>query len=175
MPTFREEVEKGKGCAVILAGSGSDNEHVKKITDALCEYEIPHEVRIASAHKQSSRLTNIIKEYDSWEGPLVYIAVAGAVDALSGLVSFISKRPTISCPPDHPNLTCINNPSGSSNAYVGNPKNAARFVAQMYSSINPACAKLLSYVIESKRTELEDQDKKLRAEYAARQGLDNGN
>lgn len=86
--SFRDEVEKGLGAVVILAGSGSDAEHVKKITSALVTYGIPFDVRVASAHKQTEKLAALVREYDSMKGPLVYIAVAGGTDALSGTISW---------------------------------------------------------------------------------------
>ena len=57
---FRQLVESGMGCAVIMAGSGSDDKpkvggkpsHVERIASSLEKYGIPYRVRICSAHKQ---------------------------------------------------------------------------------------------------------------------------
>ena len=152
---FREEVEKGLGAVVILAGSGSDEPHIEKLVNSLKKYDIPFEVRVASAHKQSDLLLEILNQYDGLKGPLAYIAVAGGTDALSGLASYVSTRPVITCPPDHPNESGLRNPPGSSNVYVARPENAARFVAQMFSHLNPDYRIILN-------TELFDKDKKLR-------------
>lgn len=143
MSDFRQDVEKGLGAVVILAGSGSDRAHVKTIYTALRNYGLPVEARVASAHKQPEKLASIIRGYDCYKGPLVYIAVAGGTDALSGTVSWETNRPVITCPPDNPNQSGLTNPPGSSNAYVGRASNAARFAAQIFSYINPACAKAL--------------------------------
>ena len=156
MATFREDVEKGLGAVVILAGSGSDGAHVKKISDAVKRYSLPVEARVASAHKESEEVLSLIKFYDSFNGPLAYIAVAGGTDALSGTASWVTNRPVLSCPPDAPNESCLRNPPGSSNAYVGRADNAARFVAQMFSYINPACGE----VLEKNRTQkINEQNK----------------
>ena len=162
---FKESVEKGLGAVVILAGSGSDEAHIDKLAENLKKYEIPFEVRIASAHKQSQDLANIIREYDSLKGPLAYIAVAGGTDALSGTVSFVSQRPVISCPPDNLNMSCLTNPPGSSNAYVGRPDNAARFIAQIFSYTNPGCREVIRVEKLKKKLDLESADSKLREKY----------
>ena len=135
-PGFREQVEKNIGCAVILAGSDSDFFHLEKIVSSLTVYEIPFDARICSAHKQTEKLLEILEEYDALKGPFVYIDVAGKTDALSGTTSYRSRNPTLSCPPDHPNTSCITNPSASANAYIGDPKNVGKFIAQMYSRLN---------------------------------------
>ncbi len=163
---FRQQVERRVGCAVILAGSGSDKDYVAKIVQSLRVYEIPYEVRVASAHKQPEPLLNLIKEYDSLNGPLVYIAVAGGTDALSGTLSFHSWRPTISNPPDYPqvNISCLENPPGSSNAYVKRPENVGRFIAQLFSSFNETYREKLKMSIETKIMQLEEDDRKLQEE-----------
>ncbi len=165
-PKFREEVEKGLGAVVILAGSGSDEAHIDKIVNAVRKYSLPVEVRIKSAHKQPEGLIDEVRKYDDLKGPLVYIAVAGMTDALSGLNAFNSNRPTITCSPDHPNMSPITNPPGSSNAYIGRPDNAARFVAQMFSYINPECAHKLEIERREKVLSLIRDDEKLRNKYS---------
>lgn len=176
--TFEDLVRTNVGCAVILAGSGSDDKcpapdrpsHIERIALALQRYGIPYEVRIASAHKQGKNLLDIVRYYDTLPGALAYIAVAGNTDALSGTTSFRSFRPTISCPPDHSNQSCIQNPPGSSNAYVGRPENAARFVAQMFSHFNETYRTKLAQEISEKINDLEKDDARVRAKYAQQQG-----
>lgn len=158
MDNFREEVEKGLGAVVILAGSGSDGDHVRKLTEAIKKYGLPVEARVASAHKQSSRILQLLKEYDEYDGPLLYMAIAGDVDALSGTVSWGTNRPVLTCPPDHPNSSGIGNPPGSSNAYIGRADNAARFAAQMFSYVNPNCKIALEKGRERKIIQQEEYD-----------------
>ena len=164
--SFREQVEKGLGAVVIFAGSGSDEAHIDKIVNGIRKYGLPVEVRVKSAHKQSEELLRAMQEYDNLCGPLVYIAVAGGTDALSGTISYNSLRPTISCPPDHINMSGLTNPLGSSNAYIGRPENAARFIAQMFSGINPYCRVILFREITEKRAALENDDKRLQNKYS---------
>jgi len=134
---FQATIEENKGCAVILAGSDSDKLHIDKIVDSLRHWEVPFQVRISSAHKQPEKTSGIVHDYNEVEGSITYIAVAGGTDALSGLVSFHSYGPVISCPPDHLNESCLTNPPGSSNAYIGDPSDIGKFIAQTYAGINP--------------------------------------
>jgi len=166
---FKENVEKGLGGVVILAGSDSDAAHIDKLTTSFRKYEIPFEVRIASAHKQGEKLLQLIGEYDALNGPIVYIAVAGGTDALSGTSSHVSVRPTISCPPDGLNMSCLTNPPGSSNAFIQRPENAARFVAQMFSYVNPKCREVIACERTNKISGLEKADEEFRDRYAGGQ------
>ncbi len=173
---IRELIEQGLGFAVIMAGSGSDDKpkqegkpsHIEKIVSSLEEWAIPYEVRVCSAHKQLERLYSMIQEYNSIKQPLAIIAVAGGVDALSGSNSFNSLHPVISCPPDAPNESCLNNPPGSSNAYIARPENIGKFLAQMFSSVNPSYRDLLSDMNERKITSLQGDDQTIRAKYQDR-------
>ena len=108
-----------KGGAVIFAGSDSDAPHIDKLVKSLKDYNIPVQVRICSAHKEPERLIRLLMQYQNMvDAPLVYIAVAGGADALSGILSFHANGPVISSPPDatpdKPNMSCLANPPGSS-------------------------------------------------------------
>ena len=118
---------------------------------------------ICSAHKQPGLLADIIKSLNMVQGSAAYIAVAGSTDALSGTVSFNAINPVISCPPDalpdSPNQSCLANPPGSSNAYIARPENVGRFVAQMYSGVNPKLRQKLILNIADKINKLYDDNK----------------
>jgi 5-(carboxyamino)imidazole ribonucleotide mutase len=157
-PEFREALRRKTGCALIIAGSHSDRAHVEKIVSALKMYEIPYEVRICSAHKSPGRLMELIDEYEGQGGALVYVAVAGGTDALSGTLAFHANQPVISCPPDGANHSCLTNPPGSSNATILGPKNVGRFIAQVFSSANPALRKILERSRVEKIEQLEKKD-----------------
>jgi len=157
--TFAEAAAGRQGCAVILAGSASDRPHVEKIARSLQDYGIPHEVRICSAHKEPERLMGILREYEGLGGAIAYIAVAGGTDALSGTLSFHALAPVISCPPDAPNPSCLANPPGSSNAVVYDPRNAGRFVAQLFAPYNPQIAERLRRSRDEKLRALESSDR----------------
>ncbi len=158
-------LEDGSVCAVILAGSGSDEEHIDKLVGELNKYEVLSRVHIASAHKQGSRVEEVVKEYDRVNGNIVYVCVAGGTDALSGTVSWLTNRPTISSPPDGWNESCLRNPPGSSNATFFNYKNAARFVAQVGTTTNPKYGVILDGLREGKLESLRGATAKLEGRY----------
>ncbi len=173
---FKHIMEGGTGCAVILAGSDSDDKpkgdkpsHIEQIAKSLESFEIPYEVRICSAHKQPDKLMEMIKEYDIVGGSITYIAVAGGTDALSGTLSYHALGPVISSPPDAPNESCLRNPPGSSNAYIPNPKNVGRFIAQMYAGVNPKFRRALATSNINKINSLDQADKTIRTKYSEKQ------
>tara|TARA_Y100000034_G_scaffold38661_1_gene47592 strand:- start:288 stop:812 length:525 start_codon:yes stop_codon:yes gene_type:complete len=163
---FKKTIESKVGCAVIMAGSDSDSDHIAKLTDALDKYEIPHQVRICSAHKQPGTLKSIIDEYNYLRGAVAYVAVAGGTDALSGTLAFHAQGPVVSCPPDgspnDPNMSCLTSPPGSSNVYAARPKNVARFIAQTFSHINSNYKSKLRLEKEGKIGSLEKADEQFR-------------
>ncbi|MEA2003706.1 MAG: AIR carboxylase family protein, partial [archaeon] len=92
---------------------------------------------------------------------ILIIAVAGGTDALSGIASFHSSNPVISCPPDKEEYeSCLKNPPGSSNALILRPANAARFTAQYFSFINKDIRKSFEKSKLSKISSLKEADEK---------------
>lgn len=161
--SFKKQVLARQGCALIIAGSGSDQPWVEKIAASLKDYNIPFEVRVCSAHKTPELLMRLIAETDDLNGPLAFVAVAGGTDALSGLLSFHTLGPVISCPPDtgQHNQSCLNNPPGSANAYIARPENVAKFIAQLYAPFNPAYRRLLEERRQAKIARLAAEDERL--------------
>jgi 5-(carboxyamino)imidazole ribonucleotide mutase len=157
--SFAEAAAGRRGCAVILAGSPSDRPHVEKIAQALEGFGVPYEVRVCSAHKEPERLLRILREYEGLGGAIAYIAVAGGTDALSGTLSFHALAPVVSCPPDAPNPSCLSNPPGSSNAVIWDPRNAGRFVAQLFAPFNAEIAERLRSSRDQKVRALESSDR----------------
>jgi 5-(carboxyamino)imidazole ribonucleotide mutase len=162
---IQKEIMTQQGCAIILAGSDSDEEHIKRIIKSLEEYEISYETIICSAHKQTAELMKIIEDLNTLSGAVVYITVAGGTDALSGTLSFYALAPVISCPPDSPNLTVLTNPPGSSNATILNPGNVGKFVAQIFCAINTKYAGLIREKNAKKIEKLKNNGKKIRNNY----------
>jgi phosphoribosylcarboxyaminoimidazole (NCAIR) mutase len=161
----QEAIAERKGFVVVMSGSDSDREHVDKIRAALHEYGIRSEWRIGSAHKQPGLVQALINAYDAIGAPLAYVGVVTKTDALSGLGSYHALNPLISCPADNINDTCLTNPPGSSNAYVGDPKNAARFIAQIFSHLDPAIKRKLADDRDGKIAKLEKADAAVRGLY----------
>ena len=166
---FKEVMQSNNGSAVVMAGSSSDKEHIENVVKSLAKYEVPYQVRICSAHKQPEKLIEIINEYNKVRGLVAYVAIAGGTDVLSGTLSFHAEGPVISCPPDatpkEPNMSCLTNPPGSSNAYIANPKNVGKFIAQMYAEVNPRFRKLLQDGNAKKIQSLEQADIEFQKKY----------
>jgi len=151
------------GIAVIIAGSDSDMPHIKKIQDELGKYDIPSELKICSAHKQPSKCEEVVKKYNDSVEPVVFITIAGGTDALSGVVSYHSIHPVISCPPDKNEFSsCVTNPPGSSNSLILRPANVARHVAKILGQSNENLKKVILDKNDEKIKKLEDADNKLR-------------
>jgi 5-(carboxyamino)imidazole ribonucleotide mutase len=166
--SLKAQARAGKGCALIVAGSGSDRPWVEKIAASLRDYGIPYEIRICSAHKTPELLMRLIEEANELNGALAFVAVAGGTDALSGLLSFHTLNPVISCPPDsrtgEHNQSCLNNPPGSANAYIARPENVGKFIAQLFAGANPACRRALEERRQAKIAGLAAEDERVRRE-----------
>src|SRR6185369_954751 len=84
---------------IILMGSKADLGHAEKIAAVLRQFDLPVTLRIASAHKIPRVLLDAIEQYDRAGEPLVYIAIAGRSNALSGVLDWATLNPVITCPP----------------------------------------------------------------------------
>jgi len=149
--------------AVIFAGSDSDMPHLEKLQSELSKLMVPSHIRICSAHKQPTKLEATVKRYNKSIEPLVIVGCAGGTDALSGTASYLSNFPVVSCPPDGKNESCLNNPPGSSNAYIHKPANVARFVAQVFSHSCPDIRAALEAGTLEKIVKLEKADAALQS------------
>lgn len=151
-----------KGCFVVIAaGSDSDLPHLENIQKELSKFKVPSQIRICSAHKQPALLQQIIEKYNKSTEPVLIVGCAGGTDALSGTASYLSHHPVVSCPPDGMNNSCLNNPPGSSNAYIMKPANVAKFAAQMFAHCNKEIAAALEESIKEKIVKLEEADARL--------------
>merc|ERR1712050_242123 len=147
--------------AVIAAGSDSDMPHLEALKKEIGKFKINAEIRICSAHKQPSRLQDVIAQYSNRKQPIVLVGCAGGTDALSGTASYLSNFPVVSCPPDGMNNTCLTNPPGSSNAYIMKPSNVAKFAAQMFARSSKEVSAALEANIAEKISKLEKADTQL--------------
>ena len=145
---------------VIISGSDSDLPHIKKIQGELAKFKIESNIRICSAHKQPVVCENILKELNESDVPSVIVSIAGATDALSGVLSFHSVHPVISCPPDKNNhFSCVDNPPGSSNSLVLRPANVAKHIAQILTLVDPGLKAVIQEKNAEKITTLLEADK----------------
>jgi len=148
---------------VIISGSDSDLPHIKKIQDELMKFEIQSNIRICSAHKQPVACENIVRELNESSVPSVIVSIAGATDALSGVLSFHSVHPVISCPPDKNNhFSCVDNPPGSSNSLILRPANVAKHIAQILCLVDADFKKIILQKNAQKIKKLTDADRENR-------------
>jgi phosphoribosylaminoimidazole carboxylase PurE protein len=144
--------------AVILMGSKGDYDHAKKIEEWLDHFGISRRTRIASAHKTPERLLEIIHETEAEGNNVVYIAIAGLSNALSGMVEFATTSPVVSCPPPSESFggadifSSLRMPPGVAAAALLDPRNAAIFTAKIFALSDPSVKdKIQAYHMEQKQ------------------------
>jgi 5-(carboxyamino)imidazole ribonucleotide mutase len=131
---------------VILLGSKSDLEFRGAIARGLDRLGVSHETRIASAHRVTRHLLDLMEAYEAMEGPLVYITVAGRSNALSGVVDANTRHPVIACPPYSDRfggmdlLSTVRMPGGVAPLLVLEPESAALAAAKILAVADPALA-----------------------------------
>merc|ERR1711904_602090 len=146
---------------LIAAGSDSDMPHLETLKKEINKFQIDSEIRVCSAHKQPSRLENLLAEYGKSPRPVMMVGCAGGTDALSGTASYLANFPVVSCPPDGMNKSCLTNPPGSSNAFICKPANVAKFAAQTFARYSEDVSAALDASIAEKIVKLEKADSSL--------------
>ncbi len=81
----------------ILMGSASDLEAMKKAAEVLAEHDVPHELRVLSAHRTPDRVREFVTGAEA-AGFRVIIAGAGAAAHLAGAVAAHTILPVIGVP-----------------------------------------------------------------------------
>jgi 5-(carboxyamino)imidazole ribonucleotide mutase len=148
-------------------GSNSDLTFSQKIVEALEQYSIPCDLRIASAHRTPEFLLKLIREYATSGDQVVAITVAGLSDALSGVVAAQRLFPVIACPPDLDKyglekvFSSAFTPSDVPVAFVNDPTKAANFVAQLFALTDADLKKKILAKFEEKKRQLESLDNDL--------------
>ncbi len=79
---------------LIISGSKSDSDVVKRAEKILKSNEIDYSVEYCSAHREPDRLREVVKNSDA----RVFICIAGLSAALPGFVASITNRPVIGVP-----------------------------------------------------------------------------
>jgi 5-(carboxyamino)imidazole ribonucleotide mutase len=131
---------------IILLGSKSDMEHRAAIARGLDRFGVTHETRIASAHRVTRYLLDLVDSYERDGQPHVYITVAGRSNALSGVVDANSRHPVIACPPYGERfsgmdlLSSVRMPGGVAPVLVLEPEAAALAAAKILGVGDPALA-----------------------------------
>jgi 5-(carboxyamino)imidazole ribonucleotide mutase len=82
---------------VVVMGSRSDWETMEHAVETLRKLEIPHEVRVLSAHRTPDALEEYIADAEA-RGASVYVAAAGGAAHLAGVVASKTLRPVLGVP-----------------------------------------------------------------------------
>jgi len=125
----------------VLMGSDSDLPVLQSTLDVLNTLDIPHEVKITSAHRTPDATHAYVKDADT-RGCAVFIAAAGLAAHLAGTVAGLTLKPVIGIPMDagplqgmDSLLSTVQMPGGIPVACVAigkaGAKNAAYLAAQM--------------------------------------------
>lgn len=132
------------GYVHIVAGSSEDDWHVEKLVSELEALGIPLGHEVASAHKSTRELVDLVQRLNQSVEPVVLITVAGGSDALSGVAAHQARFPVIACPPYDDELSYLINvhstvqvPSEVPVLFCKRPANAVLAAERILASLNP--------------------------------------
>ena len=151
----------------ILMGSRSDLPHATAIKEALTEYGIEAEIRVASAHKSAHFLLEVLGTYEADPRDKVYMTIAGRSNALSAMADANVRAPVIACPPYSEKFggsdifSSLRLPSGVAPAVVLAPDAAALLAAKILGVKNPTLRKAVVTKQRSATAQLMSDDKSL--------------
>src|SRR5437588_6399126 len=129
----------------VIMGSDSDLRVMRDAVDVLVEFDVPHEVRVVSAH----RTPNVMTEYArsaADRGLRVIIAGAGGAAHLPGMAASMTPLPVIGVPVPREKLdgldsllSIVQMPAGIPVATVGigEARNAGLLAVRILAATNP--------------------------------------
>ena len=133
----------------ILLGSKSDMPVAEKCTKILENFDVPYQLRVASAHRSPKFVESIVSDAED-SGCTVFIAMAGLAAALPGAVAALTTKPVIGVPcggrvPYDSLLSIVQLPPGVPAATVGVDRgdNAGHLAVQMLALVNDDMAQRL--------------------------------
>lgn len=153
---------------IIITGSKADLAHSQEIAQALGRLGIPHELRIASAHKSPQYLLDMVEQYDASSRRLVYIAVAGRSNALGGMLDGSTVNPVINCPPPSDRfagmdiLSSLRMPSGVAAATVLEAEAAALLAGKILALDDAPLRQRIETYQRASRERIEEDDAQVR-------------
>ncbi len=158
----------------IVMGSDSDLPTMKETSDILKEFNIPHEVRILSAHR-SPKTTARYAEEAQKRGIRVIVAAAGGAAHLAGVIAAHTVLPVIGVPIETKSLKGVDSlfstvqmppgvPVGTMAIGKSGAKNAGLFAAELLATDHtPLRQRLFAYKKKMARgVRLKDQTKGFR-------------
>jgi 5-(carboxyamino)imidazole ribonucleotide mutase len=81
----------------VIMGSRSDWETVEHAVETLRKLEVPHEVRVLSAHRTPEALSSYVRDVEE-RGAQVFVAAAGGAAHLAGVIASQTLRPVLGVP-----------------------------------------------------------------------------
>lgn len=160
-----------KTFVAILMGSDSDLSTMKDTIDTLKQFDVPFEVKIASAHRTPSITQEYVKDAED-RGCVLFIAAAGLAAHLAGTIAAHTIKPVIGVPMDAGSLngldallSTVQMPGGVPVATVaiGKPgaKNAGFLAAQILAINNDKLAQKLKAVRELNIADIQAKNEQL--------------
>jgi 5-(carboxyamino)imidazole ribonucleotide mutase len=156
-------------------GSASDLPTMRKAVDALSSFEIPCEIGVCSAHRNTLAAVDYARSAHA-RGLRVLIAGAGGAAHLPGVLAAVTTLPVIGVPIGLKNLdgldsllSIVQMPSGVPVATVGidGAANAGLLAARIIGASDPAVTERLVQHYEGLKKASLEQDAKVAAEMAA--------
>ena len=151
----------------IIMGSQSDWNTMKAAHDVLHELEIPHEVKIVSAHRTPDRMTEYAKTAKE-RGLKVIIAGAGGAAHLPGMTASMTVLPVLGVPVESKALQGVDSllsiaqmpggvPVGTLAIGKAGAKNAGLLAASILATADEALAKKLEKLRETQAASVAEQ------------------
>ena len=165
-----------KPFVAVLMGSDSDLPVMRATLEVLKHLEIPHEVKITSAHRTPEATQAYVKDADQ-RGCVAFIAAAGLAAHLAGAVAAATLKPVIGVPLDagplqgmDSLLSTVQMPGGIPVATVAIGKAGAKNAAYLASQILALNDVELGARIRQEREEnaraVREKDRQLQADLA---------
>ena len=151
---------------MIIMGSDSDWNIMKKAAAVLKEYGVDFEVHVSSAHRTPEKTVALVENFNG----SCFIAGAGAAAHLAGVVAAHTIKPVIAVPIDSGALhgldalyATVQMPSGVPVATmaIDGAKNAGLFAVQILAASNGALAEKLAAFKRKMKEEVEVKDNKI--------------
>ena len=157
----------------VVMGSDSDLSVMKEATSLLEEFDVPHELVLASAHRSPER-TRHFSEGAAARGVKVIIAGAGAAAHLAGVIASQTSLPVIGVPIDSSPLKGLDALLATAQMPGGVPvatmalgkagaKNGALMAVRILALEDPSLRAKMEAYIENMARGIEEKQEKLRS------------
>jgi len=156
----------------VLMGSDSDFQTMQKATEILDKFNVPHEVRVLSAHRTPVQVHDYVTAADA-AGVQVFIAAAGGAAHLGGVIASLTIKPVLGVPmkmdPDLGGVDAMFSilqmpggiPVGTLGIGSAGAKNAALLAVAILALKEPAYHKALLKYRADMTAEVLEKDRKL--------------